>query len=510
MIGTAIVGGGLAGLALAAELADEGQEVLLFEARERLGGRVLTVADPGTGLALDMGPAWYWPDQPLMAALVAKLGLSAVPQHDGGSNLILRDAEGGPEPDGADPVHGGALRVAEGLGAAVAGLAARVGAERIRPGHVLASVTDCGGHVRLGFADGSEAEAQRVVLALPPRLIAETVRFEPEMPLERLAEMPTWMAPVAKAAVTWPGAPWRAEGQSGNATVTHDRAVLHETFDLSAPEGVPGALGGFLALDPGTRAQFGAGLPMLISSQMTQIFGKALEGGMPFFRDWAAEPFTCSARDLADPAARRSAAPAFLRRAHWQGRLYFAGTETAGRDPGHMEGALESAERVLRQIALAPPVRPAAEEEGLMGFAGWLEARETAAFDVYRHHLNQRLSRQQGTMVTRFAALDSVEAFFGEAIGVLSAVPFPEEEIGADGARAEVVKHVGTMAKSFLNRHLGEILAFNRSSCALRNFPAEHELPVDYVQAILGDVSRAGGGFLAEVDGLLRARAAAA
>ena len=69
----------------------------LFEARERLGGRILSVAcaDPA---ALDLGPTWFWPNtQPLIKSLVAELGLADFPQHDEGAVLHLRDPEKTPE-----------------------------------------------------------------------------------------------------------------------------------------------------------------------------------------------------------------------------------------------------------------------------------------------------------------------------------------------------------------------------------------------------------------------------
>ena len=44
---TLIIGGGLSGLSLATQLVDQGQEVLVVEARSRLGGRILTEIQNG-------------------------------------------------------------------------------------------------------------------------------------------------------------------------------------------------------------------------------------------------------------------------------------------------------------------------------------------------------------------------------------------------------------------------------------------------------------------------------
>ena len=49
----AIVGGGLAGLAVAASLVDRGVRVVLFESRPRLGGRASSFQDPATGKMVD-------------------------------------------------------------------------------------------------------------------------------------------------------------------------------------------------------------------------------------------------------------------------------------------------------------------------------------------------------------------------------------------------------------------------------------------------------------------------
>ena len=56
----AIVGGGLCGLALAHSLQARGADWRLFEARDRLGGRILSQPD-GRGGRIDLGPTWFWP-----------------------------------------------------------------------------------------------------------------------------------------------------------------------------------------------------------------------------------------------------------------------------------------------------------------------------------------------------------------------------------------------------------------------------------------------------------------
>jgi monoamine oxidase len=45
--------------------------------------------------------------------------------------------------------------------------------------------------------------------------------------------------------------------------------------------------------------------------------------------------------------------------------------------------------------------------------------------------------------------------------------------------------------RDFLRSLLDDVIAFNRTSCALSNFPDEHKLSNEYVQTILRDLAAA-------------------
>ena len=102
MLDVAIVGGGLCGLALSRSLhaapgLDRPLNWGLFEARDRLGGRVYTATTP-EGHAIDLGATWFWPDhQPNVRRLVADLGLTALSQADDGRVLHLHDPSAAPQ-----------------------------------------------------------------------------------------------------------------------------------------------------------------------------------------------------------------------------------------------------------------------------------------------------------------------------------------------------------------------------------------------------------------------------
>ncbi|MCV6596648.1 MAG: FAD-dependent oxidoreductase [Mangrovicoccus sp.] len=513
MIDIAILGGGLCGLVLAEKLQSEGKSCRVFEARSLAGGRIRTRVEHGH--AIDLGPSWFWPQtQPLIQELIARLGLSAFPQYDSGAVLALTDPEKGPETHSTEPIHEGAHRLDGGLITLVQALEAQLEAGTIAYGHTLAGLSDQGDHVQLRFqtATGSESvTAGQVVLAVPPRLLLEQVEFTPALPpalIRAMEDTETWMAQQAKAVVSYPAPDWREDGYSGNAFVNHERVVLSELFDQSHPSGSPGAIGGFLALDPETRASFSTGLDMLIRNQISQLYGAQYDSGSLAYQDWATEPLVCSARDKSEPShGRRFGGHPLLRLPHWGAKLYFAGTETARSHAGHMEGALHAAYRVAEQTVSKAQITP---PTALPNFADWLLDHGEGSFETYRTALNRLLSQQMPQDATRHAAGESITAFFEQALAGLWALDLKASQMADPNQRNAALTEMKPVIKASLNRLLGEIMGFNRSSCALRNFPQEHELPEAYLREILQDASALGQDFLTEAEHVMTIKAEAA
>jgi monoamine oxidase len=514
----AIVGAGLCGLALARMLEEAGQSVVLVEARDRLGGRILVGRDEATGLSVDLGPTWFWPDrQPLLRKLLEDHEIRSFPQNDEGVNLSLADPEKGPEASGSASIHGGAHRIDGGMARLVEALAAPLDKTEIRLKTRVAALSDAGDHVLLSCVwEGIENQvaARRCVLALPPRLVA-SLTFGPELDVavvSALADVQTWMATSAKAAVACGAPAWRVAGHSGSAFATHGQAVLAECWDACDADGNRAGLAGFLALTPEQRRDFATGLPMLIASQFAQLYGHDIAMGDPLFKDWADDPLTCAPADRADaPAQHPHVADSLLRMGQWGDRLFFAGAETSARDPGYLEGALDAADRTARQIVqaleqerlLAEPVN--AQSAG--GFARWVEGKKVPAFADYRRTMAHALMRQDREQLTQRALLRAVEAVLDEALTVLDTLPFDAREAGIDKGRSSLLPLVQAPFKPFFDDLLDEAFAFNASSCALSNFPDEHKPPRDYKNAILRDIAAAWVEFSQDANALLIRRA---
>lgn len=537
MLDVAIVGGGLCGVALAHSLQARHTAWMLFEARDRLGGRVLTQI-AANGVPLDLGPTWYWPaTQPSIARLVDELGLASFDQADDGRVLLLDDpnrtpravavsetgalAEGAPAQPGA--VHGGARRLAQGTAALIDALTERLPTARLRLGVLLERLVDHGDHVELHLRDADRpvvVTARHVVLALPPRVAEASVEFEPRLPdqlSQALRATPTWMASAAKAAVAYPRAFWRDQGHTGNAWVTHPQAVLAEVFDASPPSGECAALAGFNALGVKGRQTFRSGLAMLIESQLAMLFGPDAQGGELHRHDWAEDPLSCSALDRAEDGVA-SAHPRYgnagLDQPQWQGRLLFGGSETARRGGGYLEGALSAAARLREQLAQRVPTgRPAAANDAHADpFAPWLQwvgGQREDALQRYRREVHQSLARQDDDQLTQRALLGALEGLYAEALEALHDLPLRVAHGPAELGRHALTPQVLQPFKGLSDELLDEALRFNNTSCALSNFPFEHRPNAEYVQTIRRDLAAAWRAFALSVNDCLHRKTGA-
>ncbi len=362
----AVIGAGLSGLYAAALLNRAGRSCVVLEARDRIGGRILSVpvGQSAADARYDLGPAWFWPDmQPRMRSLVEELGLEAFPQETEGGVTIERSRSGPPQryARGFD-TEPRSMRLIGGMQALVDAIVRRVPAGSMYRGVQVTEIHHgASGPIRI---DGVRTDAvsdpepltvmaDTAILALPPRLIAESIGFSPALPDGLRAEMaaiPTWMAGHAKVVAVYERAFWRDQGLSG--TASSFVGPLMEIHDASAPDGRP-ALFGFVGFPAASRNAIGPEqLTQMTLAQLVRLFGP--DAGKPaavFVADWAEDPHTATAADGQPPLSHPDYGPPAGGIAAGGGRLILAGTEVAAEFGGYLEGALAAAiaavERVL-------------------------------------------------------------------------------------------------------------------------------------------------------------------
>ncbi len=95
-----VIGAGLSGLTAARALTARGLDVIVLEARDRVGGR--TWSQPVGAATFDLGGQWLGDEQPRVAALARELGLATFPSYHRGKKVLLTRGGRG-EYDGTIP-----------------------------------------------------------------------------------------------------------------------------------------------------------------------------------------------------------------------------------------------------------------------------------------------------------------------------------------------------------------------------------------------------------------------
>ena len=352
----AILGGGLAGLNAARVLHQAGIAAQVLEARDRLGGRILTVGEtgaPDTG-GFDLGPSWFWPRlQPELAALVAELGVPSFGQHSAGDLLFERSPREPPQRANGAGQDQGSMRLAGGTGALVQALAKDLPAGGL---HLNAPVTQLRlvqDGILLSIAgEGRPTEyllVRHVIATLPPRLMDEAIHLDPVLDhatATRWRQTPTWMAPQAKFVAIYDRPFWRAAGLSGTAqSLVGPLAEIHDaTTDAGGA-----ALFGFVGLPARTRATLSQDdLIRAAIDQLARLFGpQAAAPRATLLKDWATDRFTATKTDSASSGHPTAATAPWVTGA-WTGWLSLAGSETSTTEPGYLAGAVEASGRAAR------------------------------------------------------------------------------------------------------------------------------------------------------------------
>lgn len=359
----AIVGGGLSGLCAAFLLEQKGlHDWVLFEGRDTLGGRVLSLPfAAGAGAAVDrfdVGPAWFWPDfQPQLDRLVVSLGLERFAQFESGDMVVERSTQEPPMRMRADANEPASMRLAGGMGSLIHALSGRLDQARLLTGHTVHELHCSGSGVALEGedADGEAIswQADHVLLATPPRLACQRIRFTPALPAplqQQWQGTATWMAAHAKYVAVYDTPFWRDQGLSGQARSRCGPLV--EIHDASVPKGCA-ALFGFVGVP--ARVRQGLSEDVLRThclAQLTRLFGtRAANPRAEFLKDWSADLQTATAHDL-DGGGQHARAPiAAPEQGPWQGRVMGIASEWSPRFPGYLAGCLDAATLGVEALA---------------------------------------------------------------------------------------------------------------------------------------------------------------
>ncbi|WP_185959489.1 flavin monoamine oxidase family protein [Planococcus salinarum] len=355
-----IIGAGLSGLHTASLLTEQGIACRVLEARDRIGGRVLSIDDPDRAESkqFDLGPTWFWPQyEKIIGGLVDRLNLETFDQYTDGAMVSERSLNG---PLQRLVLPEGSMERSRRFTGGVQSLIDAV-EKTLQPGtvelgkRVTAIRLDQAGAIRIEtkLINGKKEEvsASAVILALPPRIVAQHIEFSPSLPAEVMTDLhnkPTWMAGQAKVVAVYERPFWRDAGLSGFATSWV--GPLQEIHDASPVQG-PGALFGFFGMQAAMRHELGEDeLKGMVIEQLVRLFGPDAKNVRSiFYKDWSSDAETAVKDDsipLRDFPAYGKPPQAGI----WEDKILFAGTESSPQFGGHLEGAIYSAEQAVVRI----------------------------------------------------------------------------------------------------------------------------------------------------------------
>jgi monoamine oxidase len=239
-----------------------------------------------------------------------------------------------------DRFVGGAQRVPDKMAEALG--------DRVRLGKKVREIEQKGEGVVVSGV-GFRVECKYVIVAIPPPL-ASRIDYSPPLPglrdqlTQRMA-----MGSVIKCMAIYETPFWRDDGLSGAAVI--DEPPVHVTFDNSPPSGKPGIILGFI--EAGNARKLAARPEAERREIVLDRFARA-------FGDRAKKPIRYVDKAWANDEHARGCYVALMPTGGWTsfgtalrapvGRIHWAGTETATRWNGYMDGAIESGERAAREV----------------------------------------------------------------------------------------------------------------------------------------------------------------
>ncbi len=249
----------------------------------------------------------------------------------------------------------GSLRMEGGFSRLIQGLAQQLPSSKFLLGARVDRVAQAASGIALSVntAEGPfVVRAQRVVLALPPRVIQESIEFLPALPPDvarALRAIPTWMAGQAKVVAAYERPHWRDAQLSGDAMSRIGPLV--EIHDASPCVGGPFAVFGFVGVLPEARRGQQDQVLDLSRRQLGRLFGEPmLQPTALVLEDWSLAAFTATPLDQGPAPHHPDYGFPRALEGLWDNDLHFAGTEMARTSGGFLEGALEAAEQAVWRL----------------------------------------------------------------------------------------------------------------------------------------------------------------
>ncbi len=342
-----IIGAGLSGLSTAYNLKKHNLSVKILEAQDRVGGRIQTVYGK-QNTPMEMGATWFARDHKNLIQLLAELNVGYFEQHNEGVALFETMSFEPPQQyfvaantHSAYRVKGGSSRLIEALNHAI-------GTDKVLLNIKAVEIIDNGDHVKIVDSEQNTFYCKRLIISLPPKVVANSLHFNPELPhflREVMQNTQTWMSGAVKFSVEYAKPFWRETGFSGS--VYSQSGLASEIYDHSDAEQTKFALKGFLN-GSATNYTFEQRREKVLA-QLTKYYGNQAQDLISYEDKIWNDEFIQPTEDTFLPPHSNNGHPAF-QDPYMVNKLFFTGTETSNDFEGYMEGAIVASKAVSTRI----------------------------------------------------------------------------------------------------------------------------------------------------------------
>lgn len=343
-----IIGAGLSGLLTAYRLKQAGIPFKILEARPRLGGRINTIKG-SSGIPVEMGATWFNEGHQNLIQLLNELQLNDFEQYMKGtvfyqphSNASVQALELPPQPP--------SYRISGGSSHLVAVLYAKLDPEDVLLNQPVTHISFEEKGVKVIAQD--TFEGTQLVLALPPKLWAKKISFEPNVPQNLLdigKETHTWMEDSIKIALTYKNPFWNEAKQAG--TLFSTSGPMTEVYDHCNMERSTYALCGFMSTSyKGLQAEQ---RKQNVINQLQHVFGAKAAEFLEYHECiWSQEECTFTPDATLLFPHQNNGNPVF-RETYFNNRLLISSSESAKEFAGYMDGAISAGNLTAEKIIKA-------------------------------------------------------------------------------------------------------------------------------------------------------------
>jgi len=343
-----IIGAGLSGLLTGYRLKKEGIPFKILEARNRVGGRIHTVYGTNN-TPIEMGATWFNNQHKHLIALLEELGVDYFEQYMD-STVFFQTSSTSPIQSIQIPKQAPSYRISGGTSSIINTLFQKLDKNDVLLNH---SVTDIKFHNNSVQVIAKETfEGNRVILAIPPKLWAKNILFAPHLPnnlINVANQTHTWMEDSIKIALTYNQPFWEQENISR--TLFSNAGPITELYDHCNHERSKYALCGFInsSFKDLTYSERRA----IVINQIINVFGAKAKEFINYEECiWSKEENTFESSDTFLYPHQNNGNPVFSK-SFFDDKLFISSSESASEYPGYMDGAVNSANVIVKKITKA-------------------------------------------------------------------------------------------------------------------------------------------------------------